>query len=238
LKRSLLLFIFLFIPTLLFAQVLTGSQYPQALHKYIAQAKSTVTVAMYFIIVEPGGKGPVTDLVNDLTAAKKRGVKVTVVLEDYKYKENRAAYKMLKNAGVNAAFDTNRHLLHAKGIAIDGRYLFIGSSNWSRAAFERNYEVSVFSDSRKDTAEFEAYVKNIPLSSGDIFFPPQAGVSVDSSFLLSPKGGRILVRNGADLQFDLYLLLCRRSSSAARPSIHPADKRDTRGARRIETQIP
>ncbi|MCK5161902.1 MAG: hypothetical protein KAQ99_10040, partial [Candidatus Aureabacteria bacterium] len=41
---------------------------------------------MYFIILEPGGKGPINELVDDLVDAEKRGVDVRVILEDSKFK--------------------------------------------------------------------------------------------------------------------------------------------------------
>jgi len=164
---------------------------------------------MYFIICEPEGTGPVNTIVNDLIAAKGRGVTVKVVLEDSKARESRAAFERLKAAGIDIAFDTPAHLLHLKGVSIDCRYLFIGSANLSRAAIEDNYEATILSDSTPDAMAFEQYVATIPLNKGDIFFPAQEGVALSGDFLLSAKGGRCLIENEADSQFDLYLLLCK-----------------------------
>ena len=82
-------FIFLFFPLNASAEVLFGENYQQALHKHLTQAEKSITVAMYFIILEPKGKGPINALVNDLIDAKNRGVSVKVILEDSKLKESR-----------------------------------------------------------------------------------------------------------------------------------------------------
>jgi LDH2 family malate/lactate/ureidoglycolate dehydrogenase len=55
-----------------FADVLFGKDYYQTLHKYLTQSKSSITIAMYFIIINPEDKtDPVNALVNDLIDAKK-----------------------------------------------------------------------------------------------------------------------------------------------------------------------
>lgn len=80
----------LFFPLNASADVLFGKDYYRILHKYLTQSKSSITVAMYFIIINPEDKtDPVNELVNDLIAAKNRGVKIKVILEDSKLKEDR-----------------------------------------------------------------------------------------------------------------------------------------------------
>jgi len=60
------------------------------MHTYLKEAKISITIAMYFIIINPGDKSnPVNELVNDIVDAKIRGVHVKVVLEDSKLSENR-----------------------------------------------------------------------------------------------------------------------------------------------------
>lgn len=89
------------------ADVLFGKDYYRILHKYLTQSKSSITVAMYFIIINPEDKtDPVNELVNDLIAAKNRGVKIKVILEDSKLKENRLAYGKLRANNITACFDT------------------------------------------------------------------------------------------------------------------------------------
>jgi len=46
-----------FFPLSLSAEVLFGKAYQQTLHKYLTRAKSSIVVAMYFVILEPEGEG-------------------------------------------------------------------------------------------------------------------------------------------------------------------------------------
>ena len=200
---------FLFFSSFLFADILCGKTYQQTLREYITRAKGSIVVAMYFIILEPGGGGPINELVDDLVDAKKRGVDVRVILEDSKFKENRFAYQKLKENGIIVYFDTPEHLLHVKGVVIDDRYVFIGSANWSRAAIEDNYEVTCFSDSLEDGLAFKEYVEGIPFQNKDMFLPSVEGVAISSDFLLLPETGRRLLKSQAVKQLDLYLLLFR-----------------------------
>lgn len=167
-------------------------------------------MAMYFIIInEKDSSNPVNQLVDDLIDAEKRGVDVKVALEDSKLKANRLSYKELRNNGVDVYFDTPEHLLHIKGVAIDDRYLFIGSTNWSRAAIENNYEASFFVDSPEDAIAFKKYVNNIPVQKKNILLPITEGVRLSSNFLLSSELGPELLKAQAYKQFELYLLLCK-----------------------------
>ena len=191
------------------ADVLFGESYHKTLHTYLKEAESSITVAMYFIILEPAGEGPINELVNDLVDAKKRGVQVKVVLEDSKLKENRLAYEKLKANNIAVYFDTSEHLLHIKGVAIDDRYIFLGSANWSKAAIQNNYEATYFEDSPQDALAFKKYVDNIPVQKNDIFLPQTKGIFISKDFLLSPELGRRLLKAQAYKQFDLYLLLCK-----------------------------
>jgi len=202
------------------AEVLFGKDYQQTLNKYLNQSKSSITVAMYFTITGPEDKaGPVNGLVNSLIAAKNRGVEVRVILEDSKLNENRLAYQRLKENNVPVYFDTPQHLLHLKAVVIDDRYVFVGSANWSRAAIEDNYEVTYFSDSAKDARALKKYINNIPIQKKDIFLPQKEGVAISSSFLISPKSGRRLLKAQAFKQFDLYLLLCKTQQETAQSSL-------------------
>ena len=208
-KLILIFFIFLFFPLNASAEILFGKDYQETLHQHLTQAEKSITIAMYFIILEPGGKGPINELVNDLIDAKKRGVTVKVILEVTKLKANRLAYQKLKENNISVYFDTPKHLLHIKGVVIDDKYMFLGSANWSRAAIEDNYEATHFGDSKEDIVVFKQYVENIPFQDKDTFLPLTEGVSISQDFLLSPKLGRRLLKSQATKQLDLYLLLLK-----------------------------
>ncbi len=220
LPLSLIFLAILFFPITASADVLFGRAYYQTLHKYLTKSKSSVTVAMYFIIINPRDKAdPVNELVSDLIAAKNRGVEVKVLLEDSKLKENRLAYEKLRRNNITVYFDTAEHLLHLKEVVIDGRYVFTGSANWSKSAIEDNYEATNFEDSRQDALASKKYIDNIPVQKKDIFLPQVEGVTISPDFLLAPKSGRRLLKAEAFRQFDLYLLLCKLQQGSGKPAL-------------------
>ena len=151
-------------PSYACADVLFGKSYHETIHKYLKEADTSITIAMYFIILEPAGEGPINELVNAIVDANNRGVQVKIVLEDSKLKANRLAYEKLKENNIAVYFDTPENLLHIKGVAIDDRYIFLGSANWSRAAIQDNYEATYFEDSPQDALAFKKYVNNIPVT--------------------------------------------------------------------------
>ncbi|MFH1063176.1 MAG: phospholipase D-like domain-containing protein [Candidatus Omnitrophota bacterium] len=208
-----------FLPVNCFAEILTGQAYQAAVHKQLSQAEKSITVVMYFIILEPSGQGPINELVADLICAKQRGVVVRVILEDSKLKENRLAYELLRDQGIEVNFDTRDALLHIKAVVIDQRYLFIGSANWSRAAIENNYEVTNFIDSAQDALVFNQYIANIPVQDKDILLPITQGIELSEDFLLLSQLGPRLLKNQAGKQFDLYLLLCKIADDTQQPSL-------------------
>ena len=208
----------LFFPITASADVLFGKAYYQTLHKYLTQSKTSITVAMYFIIINPIDKtDPINELVDDLIAAKNRGVEVKVILEDSKLKENRLAYEKLRANNITVYFDTAEHLLHIKEIVIDNRYVFAGSANWSKAAIEDNYEATYFEDSRPDAIASKKYIDNIPIQKKDIFLPQAEGVTISADFLLVSNSGRRLLKAEAFKQLDLYLLLCKLQQETDKP---------------------
>ncbi|HEY3999737.1 MAG TPA: phosphatidylserine/phosphatidylglycerophosphate/cardiolipin synthase family protein, partial [Candidatus Xenobia bacterium] len=75
------------------------------------------------------------DVVNELLAAKQRGVDVKVLLDPSERRVNQKAMDTLNQAGIPTkwyAVDTkNRQLLHAKWGEFDNQDLIIGSGNWS-----------------------------------------------------------------------------------------------------------
>ncbi len=139
-----------------------------------------------------------------------------MVLEDGKYKENTIAYKKLQSSGVDVHFDTSTRLLHLKAVVIDGRYVFSGSTNWSKAAILDNYEATSFYESLPDAASLNAYINDVAIQTGDIFGQKEDGVPIATTFLTVKGNGRKLLSSQADKQLDLYLLLLREAKEAGK----------------------
>ena len=213
-RRILLLLILLSLPICAHAQILFGRDYYDVMKQHIAAAKDSLNIAMYFVIMDDSKDNPVNDLVAELIKAHQRGVQVKVVLEDGKFEENTQAYKTLQTASVDVHFDTSARLLHIKAVVIDGRYVFCGSTNWSKAAILDNYEASSFYESLPDAASLNAYIKAIAVQDGDIFRQKEEGVPIATTFLTVAGNGRKLLSDQADKQLDLYLQLLKEAKEA------------------------
>ena len=194
-------------------RVLSGTNYFHAVSDALSVARTSIDVQMYFIIPNPTSENdPVGILVDGLVAAKKRGVRVRVILENSKARENRQAYRILRASGIDVAFDTPLSLMHSKAIVIDGKVCIVGSTNWSRAAIIANHEVAVLIESRKLATELTAGFEKI----GRGRAPPvnvreQKGLSIPHSLLTAGAPLSRMVTDRADYAFDLYLLLLKTS---------------------------
>lgn len=103
----------------------------------IAQARKNIEIEAFALTSKP--------FIEALLAAKARGVKVQVVLDPSSSYQKKTEWE-LSDAGIDARFyrPLQNELLHAKIISIDdGAVFFIGSSNFSRQAFEINHEGDV-----------------------------------------------------------------------------------------------
>jgi phosphatidylserine/phosphatidylglycerophosphate/cardiolipin synthase-like enzyme len=167
---------------------------------------------MYFIIIDPtDSQNPINLLLDDLIQAHQRQVKVRVILEDSKFKENYSTYQVLTQNGIAIFFDTPQTLLHTKAAVIDKHISIIGSANWSKAALEDNHEISLLVDSQQTAQVILNSISGLELNE-EIFLPQgMEGIPVPTAFLLNPDAGYQLLKNSAHQAFNLYLLLLKES---------------------------
>jgi HKD family nuclease len=161
------------------------NQYFDIVHSKIQSAKSSITMAMFFISLhKTTGESQVLQLVNDLIDARNRGVKVKVILDktmNFKNNDddavepgaidnkNKTAYEYLKKNGVEVYYDDDVIYTHAKCIVIDDKIVIAGSTNWSASAFTSNNEVSMVIESVEYAKEVLRQIENIKVSQ-DISF--------------------------------------------------------------------
>jgi len=202
-------------------EALAGASYFQAVRTAISNAVLSIDIQMYFIIANPGDRyDPVSTLIDELIKAHKRGVKVRVVLEDSKFKENQYAYTLLARNGIDVRFDTPRSLLHSKVVVVDRRICVVGSANWSRAAFGDNYEVSVLIDSEDRAREILESFTRIQLSDHPPTLPRKTeGAAIPASFVSADGAAAQLVKDRADYAFELYLLLLKMARESGSPTV-------------------
>lgn len=101
------------------------------LRKRLRNATKTIRVAL-FTLTHPS-------LLDELIMARRRGVKVTVVVDMHSgLGASAQAVSALKKAKVPVLFSQGTQLLHHKFVYIDEQLLFTGSANWTKAAFTKN----------------------------------------------------------------------------------------------------
>lgn len=147
--------------------LLQDHKYFDALVSGIHNAKKDITGCFFLFKVSSGHGNLPFKIAEELVAAKKRGVEVSIELEQAAagkgtvYEQNRLAAKMLTDAGITVRFDTPKTITHVKAMVIDRRYVYIGSHNLTHSALKYNNELSVLIDSTELAGEITAYLNNL-----------------------------------------------------------------------------
>jgi phosphatidylserine/phosphatidylglycerophosphate/cardiolipin synthase-like enzyme len=106
---------------------------------FIGGARQTLDVAMYLLSDR--------DVETALEGARRRGVRVRVMLEEHPYGTgpgNGTAAERLKGAGIEVNWSpTTFQLSHDKYAIADGKLALVGTANWTHAAFTSNREYLV-----------------------------------------------------------------------------------------------
>lgn len=149
------------------ATLLKNREYQDALLKGIQGAGRSVTLSFYlFKITDTPGNLP-GKIAEELVRARRRGVDVTVILEQNRGKNdtltetNRQTAALLARGGVKVYFDSPRTTTHVKAAVIDSRYVYLGSHNLSQSALQYNNELSVMIDSPALAAEVLSYLERL-----------------------------------------------------------------------------
>jgi phosphatidylserine/phosphatidylglycerophosphate/cardiolipin synthase-like enzyme len=148
-------------------QLVTDAQYFQAARRMIQEAKSSIYVMMFEMgYYEEHPNSPSNLLIRGLTDAKKRGVRVQVILDvreedDRTSKNNRRASKVLSEGDVEVIYDPFFKTTHAKMMITDEKLSLLGSTNWTYHALTNNNEVSVLVRSREVARELIDYFNRV-----------------------------------------------------------------------------
>jgi phosphatidylserine/phosphatidylglycerophosphate/cardiolipin synthase-like enzyme len=148
-------------------QLVTDAQYFQVAKKIIEEAKTGIQVMMFEMgYYDRYPNTPSNLLIKELIHAKKRGVKVEVILEvregeDRTTKRNRQTAKILSEGGVEVFFDPLFKTTHAKLMVIDGQFTLLGSANWTYFAMTNNNETSVLIRSKEVAKEWIDYFNRV-----------------------------------------------------------------------------
>jgi phosphatidylserine/phosphatidylglycerophosphate/cardiolipin synthase-like enzyme len=148
-------------------QLVVDTQYFQVAKKMISEAKSSIQVMMFEMgYYEEYPNTSSNLLIKELIDAKKRGVKVEVILEvregeDRATKRNRHTGKILSEGGVEVIYDPPSKTTHAKLMVVDRHFTLLGSTNWTYYALTNNNEVSVLIRSKEVAKELIDYFNRV-----------------------------------------------------------------------------
>jgi len=111
-------------------RAVTDGEYYVELHKVLSE--STVSVHMVEFELKYYKTFPSSlqnQIVKDLIEAKKRGVDVKIVVDEFSNESN--AFDILQQNGIEIRWDSENVTTHAKLVIVDGRIVLIGSTNLS-----------------------------------------------------------------------------------------------------------
>ncbi len=146
--------------------ILTNQQYLPMLRNFIRTAKYRIDIGMYIFKVGKSKNNGPRRVLNELIAARKRGIKVNIILENSSYSEslnedNRRVARMLRRNKINVRFDSKKRTTHTKIVIIDGRFAFIGSHNFTHSALTKNNEITLLLDNPRVIRDISKYLTNI-----------------------------------------------------------------------------
>ncbi len=148
-------------------QLVTDAQYFQVAKKMIQEAKTSIRVIMYEMgYYDRHPDSPSNLLINELIDARKRGVKVGVILEvregkDRTSERNQNTGKILSKGGVEVIYDPLSKTTHAKVMIVDGLLTLLGSTNWTYYALTNNNEVSAVIRSKEIAKQLIDYFNRV-----------------------------------------------------------------------------
>ena len=144
-------------------QIIEDSDYFPVVNKALKEATQSVKVMMFEVGYYPEyPDSPSNILVEDLIKAKKRGVKVRVILEVSDWnpkvtKKNRYVGELLSRGGVEVSYDSLQTTTHTKLVIIDSQLSIFGSTNWTYYSLTHNRELSIIIKSPEIAKELEEY---------------------------------------------------------------------------------
>jgi len=126
-----------------------GSDFPKVVTPILQEAQQSIDIIIYeWKWYSHESAGGVEKFNLAIQAAARRGCKVRVFMNIESFghaltKINGRTASMLQLSGVDVKFGQIGVATHAKMIIVDGRYLVLGSHNFSKGSFSRNQEASI-----------------------------------------------------------------------------------------------
>jgi len=143
--------------------LLKNVEYYNTVYNIVRRANRSVYVVMYVVKYDPKEPDdPVNTLLILLTDLHGAGKDVKVVVDDETYRSYPETVQYLVSRGVPVKLDPKAGTTtHAKMVVVDGKYVFVGSHNWTESALTANNEVSVLIVSEEIAREALAYFEGL-----------------------------------------------------------------------------
>lgn len=197
-------------------RALTNPDYFDLLLRLAKKTRRSILVVNYLAELSGLKKDPVLTFAKALTSARRRGVKVSAVLEGSRFDKNYPFYRMLKDAGCDAWLDTSKTLIHQKAVLIDERILVAGSHNLTAASILHSEELSFATDDPSAIKVFDRALRTITRQREEIrSAAPAKKLAMPSGIIGSVIAP--LFRARAGNAFDLYMILYFADGGKPRP---------------------
>jgi len=143
--------------------------YFSSVYKKLKGAEKSIYVIMFLAsYYTQYPDSPTNQLLNILIEKKKKNIKVEVILDQsnaeyfqHSRTENLKTAIYLSENGISVYFDSPSKTTHAKLLIIDGKYVVIGSTNWSYSAIEKNNETAVIIESEELAKYYIRYFEKV-----------------------------------------------------------------------------
>jgi phosphatidylserine/phosphatidylglycerophosphate/cardiolipin synthase-like enzyme len=126
------------------------TQAKETLLSHIKKSQKSIDIAMYNFTY--------TKVAKALRKAHKRGVRVRILFDKSKIKK-KSQYEYLKNSGIECFIASEK--MHIKAALFDGKILSLGSMNWKKESFSKNYELLYFTDHKKSIQKFQNFFETM-----------------------------------------------------------------------------
>jgi phosphatidylserine/phosphatidylglycerophosphate/cardiolipin synthase-like enzyme len=116
----------------------------------IKNSKHSINIGMYNFSYKKFAK--------ELIRASKKGVNVKILFDKSKIKKDDKLFKYLRNNGIETIVPKEK--LHTKMATFDNNTAVIGSLNWTKESFKKNYEVVLFTKDKKIINDIDGFIRN------------------------------------------------------------------------------
>ena len=157
----------------------------------IENAQDQIDIAVFYLTSE--------EVTNAIIEANARKVDVRVIVGATSAENASSKHDVLRSAGVPLKIESWGGKMHMKAASIDGRYLILGSMNWTNAGNGTNDENTVIIDSSNLSIEFSSFFNELWES-----IPSRWGLEGERPLPESLDSGTSCY-DGIDNDFDPYI---------------------------------